>query len=78
MASRTGKKVGVWLSVLAVLLPLAIQGAVVSLAWHALGMTPLFWILAAVLLAAAILIIAVAIQRIHEINGGEEDDLSQY
>lgn len=78
MASRRGKKMGVWLSVLAVLVPLAVQGIGVYWAWRMLGMTPLFWGLAALLLAAAITVIAAAIVRIREINGGEEDDLSQY
>lgn len=41
MASRRGKKVGVWLSVLAVLVPLAVQGIGVYWAWRMLGMTPL-------------------------------------
>ena len=34
--------------------------------------------LAALLLAAALVLIGVAWSRIREINGGEEDDLSQY
>ena len=41
-------------------------------------MTPLFWGMAGLLLAAAILIIAAALVRLREIKGGEEDDLSQY
>ena len=72
MASHRGKKVGVWLSVLVVLVPLALQGAGVAWAWHTFGGHPLFWIL------AALLLIGVAWSRIREINGGEEDDLSQY
>ena len=51
MASHRGKKVGVWLSVLVVLVPLALQGAGVAWAWHTFGGHPLFWILAALLLA---------------------------
>ena len=43
-----------------------------------LGVTPLFVGLSLVLLAAAVLVIAAALVRIREINGGEEDDLSQY
>lgn len=78
MASHRGKKVGVWLSVLAVLIPLAIQAAGVCWAWRILGLTPLFFGVTLVLLAAAITVIAAAIVRIREINGGEEDDLSQY
>lgn len=78
MSSHRGKKVGVWLSVLVVLISLAIQAAGVCLAWHFLGLTPLFLGVTLVLLAAAITVIAVAIVRIREINGGEEDDLSQY
>ena len=34
--------------------------------------------LAALLLAAALFLIGAARSRIREINGGEEDDLSQY
>ena len=78
MASHRGKKVGVWLSVLIVLVPLALQGAGVAWAWHTFGGHPLFWILAALLLAAALFLIGAARSRIREINGGEEDDLSQY
>ena len=65
MASHRGKKVGVWLSVLVVLV-------------HTFGGHPLFWVLAALLLAAALVLIGAARSRIREINGGEEDDLSQY
>ena len=72
------KKAGVWLSVLAVLLPLALQAAGVLLAWKRWGLTPLFWGFALVLLAAAVLVMAAALVRIREINGGDEDDLSQY
>ena len=36
------------------------------------------WALAALLLAAALFLIGAARSRIREINGGEEDDLSQY
>ena len=75
MASHRGKKVGVWLSVLVVLVPLALQGAGVAWAWHTFGGHPLFWILAALLLAAALFLIGAARSRIREINGGEEDDL---
>ena len=78
MASHRGKKVGVWLSVLVVLVPLALQGAGVAWAWRTFGGHPLFWILAALLLAAALFLIGAARSRIREINGGEEDDLSQY
>ena len=78
MASHRGKKVGVWLSVLVVLVPLALQGAGVAWAWHTFGGHTLFWVIAALLLAAALVLIGVAWSRIREINGGEEDDLSQY
>ena len=74
MASHRGKKVGVWLSVLVVLVPLALQGAGVAWAWHTFGGHPLF----SLLLAAALFLIGAARSRIREINGGEEDDLSQY
>ena len=40
MASHRGKKVGVWLSVLVVLVPLALQGAGVAWAWHTFGGHP--------------------------------------
>ena len=63
MASHRGKKVGVWLSVLVVLVPLALQGAGVAWAWHTFGGHPLFWILAALLLAAALVLIGVAWSR---------------
>ena len=78
MNARGKKKAGVWLSVLAVLLPLALQASGVLRAWTRWGMTPLFWGIALVLLAVAVLVIAAALVRIREINGGEEDDLSQY
>lgn len=52
MDIHRGKKVGVWLSVAAVL--------------------------ALLLTAAAVAVIVAACARIREINGGEEDDLSQY
>ena len=72
------KKAGVWLSVIAVLIPLALQAASVFGMWRVLGVTPLFVGLSLVLLAAAVLVIAAALVRIREINGGEEDDLSKY
>ena len=78
MDARRKKKAGVWLSVLAVLLPLVLQAVGVLAAWTHWGMTPLFWGIALVLLAVAVLVIAAALVRIREINGGEEDDLSQY
>ena len=73
-----GKKAGVWLSVLAVLVPLAVQMLGVYWAWAVMGLTPLFVVLAIILLAAAVAVIVAALSRIREINGGEEDDLSQY
>lgn len=78
MNAHGKKKTGVWLSVLAVLLPLALQAFGVLRAWKHWGPTPLFWGFALVLLAAALLVIGAALVRIREINGGEEDDLSQY
>lgn len=78
MTSHTKKKVGVWLSVLSVLVPLGLQGAGIAWAWRTFGGHPLFWVIAALLLAAALVLIGVAWSRIREINGGEEDDLSQY
>lgn len=78
MGSRSGKKAGVWLSVLAVLVPLAVQMLGVYWAWAVMGLTPLFVVLAIILLAAAVAVIVAALSRIREINGGEEDDLSQY
>ena len=77
-SSRRGKKAGVCLSVVAVLIPLALQLAGVVLIRRFLGLGPLFWVLAGVMLAAAVAVIVAALYRIHEINGGEEDDLSQY
>ena len=78
MDERRGKKVGVWLSVAAVLVPLAVQIAGVFWIWTLLGSHPLFWVLALLLTAAAVGVIVAAWSRIREINGGEEDDLSQY
>ena len=77
MDIHRGKKVGVWLSVAAVLAPLAVQIAGVAWIWTLLGSHPLFWVLA-LLLTAAVAVIVAACARIREINGGEEDDLSQY
>ena len=71
MDIHRGKKVGVWLSVAAVLAPLAVQIAGVAWIWTLLGSHPL-------LTAAAVAVIVAACARIREINGGEEDDLSQY
>ena len=62
----------------AVSLKKALQAASVRGMWPVLGVTPLFVGLSLVLLAAAVLVIAAALVRIREINGGEEDDLSQY
>lgn len=78
MDIRKKKKVGVWFSVLAVFVPLIIQITGVLWAWETLGMTPLFLVMSILLLAIGIGVIAAAWKRIHEINGGEEDDLSQY
>ena len=78
MDAHGKEKMGVWLSVLAVLIPLAVQIAGMLLAWTRWGLTPLFWGATLVLLAVAALVIGAALVRIREINGGEEDDLSQY
>lgn len=78
MDAHGKKKMGVWLSVLAVLIPLVVQIAGTLLAWTRWGLAPLFWGAALVLLAVAVLVMAAALVRIREINGGEEDDLSQY
>ena len=78
MDIHRGKKVGVWLSVAAGLAPLAVQIAGVAWIWTLLGSHPLFWVLALLLTAAAVAVIVAACARIREINGGEEDDLSQY
>lgn len=78
MDIHRGKKVGVWLSVAAVLAPLAVQIAGVVWIWTLLGSHPLFWVLALLLTAAAVAVIVAACARIREINGREEDDLSQY
>ena len=78
MDIHRGKKVGVWLSVAAVLAPLAVQIAGVAWIWTLLGSHPLFWVLALLLTAAAVAVIVAACARIREINGGEEDGLSQY
>lgn len=51
MDIHRGKKVGVWLSVAAVLAPLAVQIAGVVWIWTLLGSHPLFWVLALLLTA---------------------------
>ena len=55
-----------------------VQIAGVAWIWTLLGSHPLFWVLALQLTAAAVAVIVAACARIREINGGEEDDLSQY
>lgn len=70
MDIHRGKKVGVWLSVAAVLAPLAVQIAGVAWIWTLLGSHPLFWVLALLLTAAAVAVIVAACARIREINVG--------
>ena len=71
MDIHRGEKVGVWLSVAAVLAPLAVQIAGVAWIWTLLGSHPLFWVLALLLTAAAVAVIVAACARIREINGLE-------
>lgn len=77
---RRKKKRGVWLSVLGILAILGLEGAVYgAVCCFALPVTlPVLLLLEAVLLAAGIGVLLAAWARIKEIDGGEEDDLSQY
>lgn len=73
------KKLGVWLSVLGGCAVLAAYGGFYAWGIQALGLPK--WVLLAVggiLGAAAVVLLAAAWVRMKEINGGEEDDLSQY
>ncbi|MDY3014678.1 MAG: hypothetical protein SOR61_05740 [Evtepia sp.] len=79
MTIRQKKKAGVWLSVLAVLLLVAGYAVFSFRVQQGLGI-PLFLLLipGIFLLAGAAGILLAARSRMKEINGGEEDDLSQY
>lgn len=74
------KKLGVWLSVLGVLAILGLEAAVYAAVCSlALPVTlPVLLLLEGILLAVGIGVLLAARARIKEINGGEEDDLSQY
>lgn len=74
------KKLGVWLSVLGVLAILGLEAAVyAAVCALALPVTlPVLLLLEGILLAVGIGVLLAARARIKEINGGEEDDLSQY
>lgn len=78
--NRRQKKCGVWLSVLGVLTILLLEGAFyASVLLLALPVAlPLLLLTGGVLLVIGIGILWAAWARIKEINGGEEDDLSQY
>ena len=79
MKLHTKKKWGVWLSVAGVLAVLAAYGFFYAWAVRALCLPG--WVLPVIgliLAAVAVVILAAARSRIKEINGGEEDDLSQY
>lgn len=77
---RRKKKLGVWLSVLGVLAILGLEAAVYAAVCSlALPVTlPVLLLLEGILLAVGIGVLLAARARIKEINGGEEDDLSQY
>lgn len=79
MTIHQKKKAGVWLSVLAVLLLLAGYAVFYLRVQQELGV-PLSILLipGLLLLAIAIGLLLAARSRVKEINGGEEDDLSQY
>jgi hypothetical protein len=77
---RRKKKAGVWLSVIGFLVILALEAVVyAAVCLFALPVVlPVLLLAEGILLAAGIGILLAARARIQEINGGEEDDLSQY
>ena len=77
---RRKKKTGVWLSVIGVLVILALEAAVYAAVYCFVlpVVLPVLLLAEGVLLAAGIGVLLAARARIKEINGGEEDDLSQY
>ena len=79
MTIRQKKKAGVWLSVLALLLLLAGYALFTAQVHQGLGI-PLSLLLVPgfLLLVLAAGLLLAARSRMKEINGGEEDDLSQY
>ncbi len=78
MNTRSKKKLGVWLSVAGVLLVLAVYGGIYA-ALYALPIPlPAFLLLEGIVIASGVGVLVAAWYRIKEINGGEEDDLSQY
>ena len=78
MEPRTKKKLGVWLSVAGVLLVLAVYGGIYAVTFTLPMPLPMFLLLEGLVFAAGLGVLIAAWYRIKEINGGEEDDLSQY
>lgn len=78
MKTRSKKKLGVWLSVAGVLLVLAVYGGIYAAAFTPPVPLPAFLLLEGIVFASGLGVLVAAWFRIKEINGGEEDDLSQY
>ena len=72
---RRKKKRAVWLVVIILMLIMVPQALFNG--WLAMYM-PLYWVADVVILLVVIGILLAARSRIKEIEGGEEDDLSQY
>ena len=75
MDQRRKKKRSVWL--VAIILVLILVPQALFNGWIA-GYLPIFWAAVGVSLLAMIGVVLAARSRIKEIEGGEEDDLSQY
>lgn len=79
MKPRRGKKLGVWLSVIGVVALLGAHALLYGWTHWMFGLPrPVFLGLEGVLIASAVAVFIAARARIREINGGEENDLSQY
>lgn len=78
MEPRTKKKLGVWLTVAGILLVLAVYGGFYAAMFTLPIPLPMFLLLEGIVFAAGLGVLVAAWYRIKEINGGEEDDLSQY
>ena len=78
MDTHTKKKLGVWLSVAGILLVLAVYGGVYAVTFTLPMPLPMFLLLEGFVFAGGLGVLIAAWYRIKEINGGEEDDLSQY
>lgn len=75
MDQKRKKKRAVWLVVIILMLILVPQALFNG--WIAVHV-PFYWVVDAVILLVVIGLILAARSRIKEIEGGEEDDLSQY